>query len=161
MTRPAVRPGIWTPWAAVLCAPCHGPTYRRLGQTTPIPGFDTLHLAQDLDDGDVVCACTKCGKPVAVASDVGFPKLVVDLVGSGVMEQTGGMCCAASWTTEGSIIVVTAMDEEIDVGVYECHEAWMEGEYRTLFYFSGTTAGAREAADHVRGILASALGGAA
>jgi hypothetical protein len=132
------RNGAWTPWADVLCVECeyadlksssHSKSYvRRLQVVTALERTQTV--AQP--EGDLLGICNNCQCPcwvrddVALLQHVGFKASDLDWEGpfGWTLQQTGGMCAALVFTTEGRQIVVTAMDGEFYIGEY----AHVDGE---------------------------------
>lgn len=127
------RNGVWTPWAEVLCVECD---YAAL-KDSPRAEHYAKHLqsvsAMDRTaevarpDGDLMGVCNNCRckcwvrQDVALLQKVGYKSSDLDWEGpfGWALEQTGGMCAALVFTTEGREIVVTAMDGEFFVGEYE------------------------------------------
>ena len=132
------RRGVWTPWARVLCVECehahlkssaHGEFYaRRLKvvaalsreEETARPAGELIGLCEECR-----CACW-VRDDVALLQQVGFRASDLDWEGpfGWELRQTGGMCAALVFSTEGREIVVTAMDAAFYVGEY----AVIEGE---------------------------------
>jgi hypothetical protein len=137
------RNGAWTPWALVLCVECD---YVAL-KDSPRAEHYTKHLAivSALDrtsqverpEGQFLGVCNTCHCECWVREDVGLIQQVglktseLDWEGpfGWALEQTGGMCAALVFSTEGREIVVTAMDGEFFVGEYPVtadeDERWM------------------------------------
>ena len=132
------RNGAWTPWAAVLCVECEyadlksssrGEIYaRRLTVVTALPR--TLDVEQP--EGDLLGSCNSCRCPcwvrddVALLQQVGFKASELNWEGpfGWALQQTGGMCAALVFETDGRQIVVTAMDGTFYIGEY----AHIDGE---------------------------------
>ena len=132
------RNGAWTPWAAVLCVECEytdlksssrGEIYaRRLTVVTALPR--TLDVEQP--EGDLLGTCNSCRCPcwvrddVALLQQVGFKASDLNWEGpfGWALQQTGGMCAALVFSTQGRQIVVTAMDGAFYIGEY----AHIDGE---------------------------------
>jgi len=98
-------PGVWTPWAAVVCLRCHGRKFDR--------GFGNVKVLDDDDWAGAITAreracdedggtfCPQCDRPIWIRDDVALlhnVKLLIDadedLEASAEMWQTGGMCAA-------------------------------------------------------------------
>ena len=132
------RNGAWTPWAAVLCVECEyadltsssrGEIYaRRLTVVTALARTQTV----EQPEGDLLATCNTCQctcwvrDDVALLQHVGFKASDLDWEGpfGWALQQTGGMCAALVFATDGRQIVVTAMDGSFYVGEY----AHIEGE---------------------------------
>jgi len=132
------RNGAWTPWAAVLCVECEyadlksssrGEIYaRRLQAVTALERAQTV----EQPEGDLLGTCNSCRCPCWVRDDVALLQQVgfkaSDLNGEGpfgwALQQTGGMCAALVFSTQGRQIVVTAMDGAFYIGEY----AHIDGE---------------------------------
>ena len=132
------RNGAWTPWAAVLCVECEyadlasssrGEIYAR--RLTVVSVLErTLEVEQS--EGDLLGSCNSCRCPcwvrddVALLQQVGFKSSELDWEGpfGWALQQTGGMCAALVFKTEGRQIVVTAMDGAFYIGEY----AHIDGE---------------------------------
>ena len=132
------RNGAWTPWAAVLCVECEhtdlqsssrGESYaKRLQFVTALER--TRNVEQP--EGDLLGTCNSCQCPcwvrddVALLQQVGFKSSDLDWEGpfGWALQQTGGMCAALVFSTEGRQIVATAMDGAFYLGEY----AHIDGE---------------------------------
>lgn len=132
------RHGAWTPWAQVLCAECEyavlknssrGDSYaRRLKVVTELDRTAEI----ECPEGDLLALCNECRcmcwtrDDVALLQQVGFRSSDLDWEGpfGWALQQTGGMCAALVFSTDGRQIVVTAMDGAFYVGEY----AHTEGE---------------------------------
>jgi hypothetical protein len=92
-----LTPGIWTPWAQILCFDCHG---NKAMQTTLNPErFKEQPLDPKMDSA--IAVCDKCGKDVWMDYKIAWEqKLVATLRDRGhknaAMDQTGGMCSAVN-----------------------------------------------------------------
>lgn len=132
------RNGAWTPWAAVLCVECEhtylksssrGDRYARRLQVVAAMER-TAEVEQP--EGLLLASCNECRctcwvrDDVALLQQVGFKSSDLDWEGpfGWALQQTGGMCSALVFTTEGRQIVVTAMDTTFYIGEY----AHIEGE---------------------------------
>jgi hypothetical protein len=81
-------------------------------------------------DGDLLGSCDVCRcacwvrTDVALLQRVGFKASDLDWDGpfGWSLQQTGGMCAALVFTTEGREVVVTAMDGDFFIGEYTCVE---------------------------------------
>ena len=129
------RLGVWTPWAFVLCVECD---YIGLkdSQRANEPRYAAhLKVLASTDrtaefvrpaGGDLLATCDTCQcrcwvrSDVALLQQVGLKSSELDWEGpfGWGMEQTGGMCAALVFSTEGREIVVTAMDGDLFVGEY-------------------------------------------
>jgi len=128
-------PGIWTPWAQVLCYPCHGisgpVTSTDLPEREGVAGSDT-------EWGESRCKCDDCGSPIWIRSDAGALALLRDLCSadtespvSAALWQTGGMCSALCIRNSkpGPMVIVSALDGPYCLGLYASDEAWDDGDY--------------------------------
>lgn len=105
--------GVWTPYGAVLCVPCHNV---RTGRR------DEAHTAGELrawgyDRGGT---CDECDARLFLPDHVAPLAFLVDHVEGGMLVQTGGMCSALEVEgPEGSdlVLVATAFDG-IELGIY-------------------------------------------
>lgn len=132
------RQGAWTPWAAVVCVECEhtdlkgssrGEIYGRR-----LKAIEVLDRALEVEEpeGQLLGSCNECRRPcwvrddVALLQRVGYKSSDLDWEGpfGWALQQTGGMCAALAFSTEGRQIVVTAMDGSFYVGEY----AHIEGE---------------------------------
>lgn len=117
-------PGIWTPWAQVLCLQCHGPQLR--GRDRHVEGYAARNEPREAYSA---WRCDECGRLTSLhsreyddengVSDRDRTWSEVDelaelrdrLRDAGIpaeMEQTGGMCCAVS---VGKLHTVFSSDE--------------------------------------------------
>ncbi len=127
------RNGVWTPWAQVLCVECDytglkdSPRAQHYAKhlTAVSAMARTAEVARP--EGDLMGVCDNCRckcwvrQDVALLQQVGLKSSDLDWEGpfGWSLEQTGGMCAALVFSTEGREIVVTAMDGEFFVGEYE------------------------------------------
>lgn len=136
--------GVWTPWAALLCPTCHN-----ICKTRQRKPFCLLTEVERPGDHYKKVGCDKCGAPCWFYDDIALPKLVIQLVASwqplsgsitGAMWQTGGMCAAAAFRCEGDsrLVVVSALDDDICIGVYADNNAWDDGECDESYSFALT-----------------------
>ena len=138
------RNGVWTPWAQVLCVECD---YVALKESPRAAGY-AKHLAAVAamtrtaevarPEGELLGVCNTCRcacwvrSDVALLQQIGFKTSELDWEGpfGWSLEQTGGMCSALVFTTEGREVVVTTMDGEFFVGEYAAvgdeDERWMD-----------------------------------
>ena len=130
------RRGVWTPWARVLCVACEhiyltsssrGEFYaRRLKVVAALSREE--EITQPAGELIGVCAECRCAcwvrDDVALLQQVGFRSSDLDWEGpfGWELRQTGGMCAALVFSTEGRQIVVTAMDTAFYVGEYTAIE---------------------------------------
>jgi hypothetical protein len=127
------RNGVWTPWARVLCVECD---YAALKDSPRAAHYDkhlqavaAMNRTEEVPqpDGHELATCDTCRCPcwtrtdVALLQQVGLRSSDIDWEGpfGWELEQTGGMCCALVFETEGREVVVTAMDGEFFVGEYK------------------------------------------
>lgn len=126
------RNGAWTPWAQVLCVECEfavlksssrGDSYARRLKT--VAALDRT-AEVECPEGDLLALCDECRcmcwtrDDVALLQQVGFRSSDLDWEGpfGWALQQTGGMCAALVFSTDGRQIVVTAMDGEFYIGEY-------------------------------------------
>lgn len=141
-------PGIWCPWAQVLCFECHGEEYHngrfdRSG-SSKLANYKERLGPDEVIDGCGVCECCVCGREIQVDEDVAACKRFVTAANlhehlRGELQQTGGMCCAAMVTgvgerANGRVVIlsdISASEEEglVFIAVYASEDAWSEGEY--------------------------------
>ena len=142
---PMALPGIWTPWAQVLCGPCHG-------ISGPVTDLGPLSVSRRVrggepetegDYGERICKCNECGAPIWVRSDIAKISIISDSINAGTeakssLAQTGGMCSAIEVRKKGSphVVVVTAMDGDYFVAVYATEDAWAGGDHSTHVQFA-------------------------
>lgn len=120
-----VVPGIWCPWAQVLCLACHGPVIKRGGPMgdVVISDWDRREIPVEPSEGEGIGSCDKCHRPCLVRDDVALLCQVRDAlaqIGDAPamhLEQTGGMCAALVGGNSTRTVVVSAMDGPF-VGVY-------------------------------------------
>ena len=126
------RNGVWTPWAQVLCVECEyaalkssprGQSYeKRFKAVTAMARTAEVEQPKGL----LLASCDECQcscwarKDVALLQQVGFKASDLDWEGpfGWTLQQTGGMCAALVFSTDGRQIVVTAMDGEFYIGEY-------------------------------------------
>lgn len=114
-------PGVWTPWADVLCRKCHD----ALGKE--VTAKREIKWPEGKREGDGQGWCTSCGAPIWVHAEIALLTRLRKMVG-GEMQQTGGMCAAlALKRPDGKDVVVTALDGPVVVAIFE-PEVWGEGE---------------------------------
>ena len=147
MSSPKHLPGIWTPWAELLCYPCHGSETR---PGNPIEGFEVKCDLRDSKDSEAKGYCDKCGATIWLDESLAAEQSVIvalkdnelgwDRNQFGMM-QTGGMCSAVGVNfdvfndqihdTEGRIVCVTD-DEDAEegfvLGLYENEDGLYEGD---------------------------------
>ena len=126
------RQGAWTPWAQVLCVECDyiGLKDNTSGQTFAerFKLLSGMSRKEEVErpEGQLLARCNECRCPcwarddVALLQQVGYKSSDLDWEGpfGWALQQTGGMCAALVFSTEGREIVVTAMDGEFFVGEY-------------------------------------------
>lgn len=126
------RRGVWTPWAQVLCVECEhthlkssslGKFYARRLKVVAVLSRKE-EIPQPASERSGLCEKCRCAcwvrDDVALLQQVGFRSADLDWEGPFSWElcQTGGMCAALVFSTEGREIVVTAMDTTFYVGEY-------------------------------------------
>src|SRR5262249_25059946 len=99
--------------------------------------------------------CTKCGAHIWVHEDIAQLTRIRALAG-GEMEQTGGMCSALVYYREDRTVVVTNMDYDLAVAVFQ-PKAWEEGEDTIRAYSLPLTTPTHAAAAVIRTALAEPL----
>lgn len=126
------RNGVWTPWAQVLCVECEYTALKSSSRGDFYPRRLTIVSALDrttevaCPDGDLRALCNKCRcacwtrADVALLQQVGYRSSDLDWEGpfGWALQQTGGMCSALVFSTEGRQIVVSAMDGAFYIGEY-------------------------------------------
>jgi hypothetical protein len=127
------RNGAWTPWARVLCVECEYAVLkdnppRGLSYAARLKAVAAMARTANVarPDGDGLASCDECRckcwvrDDVALLQQVGFKSSELDWEGpfGWELRQTGGMCSALVFSTEGRQIVVTAMDTTFYVGEY-------------------------------------------
>lgn len=142
MSSRKLLPGIWTPWAELLCYSCHGPETRRGNR---IQGFEALCQPREAKEREAQGTCDKCQASIWLEEDLAAEQSVIvalkglhldDALSVG-MQQTGGMCSAAGCIFKGGgfiggrFILVT-MDEEEEAsfiaGLYSSKDDAYGGE---------------------------------
>ena len=147
MSAPVILPpGLWTPFAQILCWPCHGYDVRQCGQTKVYsPDLPQLQ-PREIGDYEAVAVCDKCGTKIWLDEDVAREQeAVLALRKAGYeasMQQTGGMCSAAGVLfKDGRYVFITAEeryyascydDEEAAYGCDRDDAAPAEGAFETL-----------------------------
>jgi hypothetical protein len=128
------RQGAWTPWARILCVECEyavlKDSSRGQSYATRFKAVTAMERTAEVarPDGNLLASCDECRctcwvrDDVALLQQVGFKSSDLDWEGpfGWALQQTGGMCSALVFTTEGREIVVTAMDSEFFIGEYAC-----------------------------------------
>jgi hypothetical protein len=119
-----IKQGLFTPWAQVLCYPCHGPTLLidKEWQVIPPDAFRTLSEVVELgpDNTNEATVCDACGMPTLVLgrSDVaalhrmGAQMSAAEAAPAVKLRQTGGMCVALATPGDAAPILVITEDEE-------------------------------------------------
>lgn len=107
-------PGLWCPWAEILCYPCHGSESNR-GE--PMRDYDLNCQPREASDGEAKATCDRCERAVWLHQDIAAEQQVVfALRAAGIksagMQQTGGMCSAAGCHSADHNVLVTASEEE-------------------------------------------------
>jgi len=126
---------IWTPWAELLCGTCHNQAAESstkahaIAKTIPIQHTDTPQFRSTCDRCDVAVACSyedvaACKNLVTALKAAGFD--------DAQLEQTGGMCVAATVRKDGWIAVATLDEEEgetrLYVGIYKSQAHYDDGD---------------------------------
>lgn len=119
-TEGVARRGIWTPWAQVLCAPCHA-----ADSTSPVQVDRAVLVLRP--DGQRMATCDQCQARCWVRDDVALLQRLgrrISALGPAWaaawrLEQTGGMCAALVVTSGTRDVVAVAQDDQYDVGEYE------------------------------------------
>jgi hypothetical protein len=104
ITELELTPGLWRPDATISCFECHckqmgGPVW---GWGTPPPMDPERFKEQPLDDAmdSAIGHCNECGKAIWMPYKISWEQKVVAALKErgikAVMDQTGGMCSAAS-----------------------------------------------------------------
>jgi len=159
-TRPKALPGIWTPWATVLCYDAHGPKFH--DKTIPADDFARLCTPQTFDpEWNRITICDETGQRIFVRVDVAIlnnlrHKLDGAFANMDIgLSQTGGMCSALEiHPTNDPKWIICITDGEIDsdddtgsflICRYDFDE-WNDGEIKT-WHTIGTATSINEAAD--------------
>lgn len=141
-------PGIWTPWATVLCYSCHGPTRRTAREITSEVVFKNSEPREGLPEGDhdwgeSVANCDGCGNRIWVMGDAGLlGSLRAMLRGANSdvraeLQQTGGMCAALEVYSDSSYdddegyprVVITCLDGPFFIARYDGAAQWEDGTH--------------------------------
>lgn len=138
-----VKHGIWTPNAKIVCVACHG---RRVNR-----GFGNIHMIpesdlypQDLEEGNGITNCDKCGEPVQIEDGMALEhKLAAKLRFHGIsaeMWQTGGMnsACGIDKDSEDQYALVTYNwdgDNMFYLGNYNSEGEWVEADDYSTKHF--------------------------
>jgi hypothetical protein len=148
--------GVWTPWAHVLCWSCHGP--KLLRQTLSDEEYAKRCEPRERGEYEGHATCRECGCTVWTRDDVAMlDRLIRSLDDDepirGWLQQTGGMCSAATFCRQstdtddpGSTdpVIVASDGEDPDqpdavlLGLYEAAD-WLHGDgesYRHLGVFT-------------------------
>jgi hypothetical protein len=136
------RVGVWTPWAQVLCVECDYAALqgseRAKSYSRHMESIAAMPRTAEVTcpEGNMAAMCDTCHcqcwvrDDVALLQRVGFASSDLDWEGpfGWALQQTGGMCAALVFSTEGREVVVTAMDGMFLVGEYErakdSEESW-------------------------------------
>ena len=141
------RNGVWTPWSAVLCVVCDyaalKDSLRATHYAKHVEALAAMNRTEEVErpDSQLIGDCNNCHcacwvrYDVSLLQQVGFKAADLNWEGpfSWELEQTGGMCAALTFSTEGRKIVVTAMDGTIYVGEYAVtagEEEWWDHPLR-------------------------------
>lgn len=136
--QPKVYPGIWTPWAEVLCYECHGPTFRTgHANGKPIEKYAEMCLTVT-NEPKVYTRCDSCGKNILIERpDVTELAHLRDAINGRMnakvcrLDQTGGMCCAVNVPLGGDayLLLTSSDDGEGKFGIGEYKNADDDGKY--------------------------------
>lgn len=141
---PTALPGIWTPWAAVLCYRCHGSTRRTAKPITNDVILQNMDLRQgipegDFDWGETITECDRCQENVWVMGDAGLLGSLRPLLrkaSPGVcaeLQQTGGMCAALDVYANNDEgyprVVITCLDGPFFIARYDSAAQWDDGTH--------------------------------
>jgi len=119
--------GVWTPWAEVLCRNCHDALKAEAKREIKWPDPEKRL-------GDDQGFCTACGAEVWVHEDIAQLTRLLKVLGTGELEQTGGMCSALTIArADGGTVVVTNMDGPVMIGIFHKGE-WGEGQEAAEYY---------------------------
>ena len=132
------HPGIWTPWATVVCFDCHGDRFDRgFGEVhkVPAPTFSECCALQPRQGDEGPTKCDTCGRPIWVRDDVAALSEMRHAINLGEMEQTGGMCSGLSITLEDRYVFVSCMDGDWCIGCYPNRESLWEADYDDMAIF--------------------------
>jgi hypothetical protein len=131
-------PGIWTPWAACLCAACHGPTLFGGSRNRPVPDYARLLLPTVAGDGEALGYCCWCAAAIWLPGDVALLQTLVDHLNGAASDlaaslaQTGGMNVGVEVQgLSGGRFAALAVDDAEDVlvaAVYASDAAYLEGD---------------------------------
>lgn len=105
-------PGVWTPWADVLCVPCHS------------RALDLRHATACYDTHVPGGACDACGVEILLPPTVAPLAWLRRQVPGGQMAQTGGMCAALIFQRNGEdrLVIGAAVEDGeavFSAGVYD------------------------------------------
>lgn len=93
------KTGIWTPWAQVLCMDCHGTIVDNKGMLSE-GTLKTYNELRPLQEFNTITTCDKCKCEIQMDDGIAEEhNIVLALQALGFkanMDQTGGMCSAAS-----------------------------------------------------------------
>ena len=121
---------LWTPWAEVLCWPCHGPQLHGRSDSPKAAAFKVLCTPRLSPPGTFACVCDRCDAVGWIErQDVAREQALRIAVGAGRLDQTGGMCSAVRFDLPGGGFLFATDDEEgFCVGRYLSEEAFENGE---------------------------------
>ena len=120
------------PWARVLCVECEHADLKHNSRgefyAKRLKAVAAMDRAAEVEqpEGLLLATCNECRcacwarDDVALLQQVGFKVSDLDWEGpfGWALQQTGGMCAALVFSTEGRQIVVTAMDGTFYIGEY-------------------------------------------
>ena len=146
--------GIWTPWAQILCAECHGDEGLS-GRKLDMRQFEKQPL--DPNGWHEIAICDDCGKSIWMDFKIAWEQKIVRALkekghDTAAMSQTGGMCSAADlvlgsdedggqknvWITESEDTERPRHDPTFFVGYYHIENPYgddVEGEYSDALTF--------------------------
>ena len=139
---PTALPGIWTPWATVVCYRCHGPSKKTARAITNDVILKNSEPRQgipegDFDWGETITDCDLCAKSIWVMGDAGLLGSLRPLLQKAApsahteLQQTGGMCAALDVYEDGKQsyprVIVTCLDGPFFIARYESAAMYEEG----------------------------------
>lgn len=111
--------GVWTPTGEVVCWNCHGPHWHGGGA---VEDYQERLESRQPTEFEAVGQCDTCGVELWIDDSIGAERKIVEACRNLGLEadmwQTGGMCSAAGILFPGGYIMVTTIDEPLEVGFY-------------------------------------------